>query len=77
MGINVLVREKWDDVAQSAWKGRAATYDNPLASSAGWTLSEVMLLLLSESDWDLSSKDLTLLLQFLPSKDIFNMVGSG
>ena len=63
----------------SAWpqigEGRAATYDNPLASSSGRTLSEVMLLLLSESDLDPSSKALGSLLVSLASSEIFSMVG--
>ena len=56
-------------------KGSGAAYDNPLASSAGWILSEVILLLLSESDLDRSSKDLGLLVLSLASNEIFSMVG--
>ena len=52
-----------------------ATYDNPLASSARWILSEVILLLLSESELNPSSKYLGLLVLSLASNEIFNMVG--
>ena len=55
-------------------KGSVAAYDNPLASSARWILSEVTPLL-SESDLAPSSKDLGLLLLSFASNDIFNMVG--
>lgn len=56
-------------------KGSAATYENPLASSAGWTFSEAKLPLLSENDLDLSSKEPGSLLKSFPSSDVFNMVG--
>ena len=56
-------------------KGSVATYDNPLASSARWILSEVILLLLSESELNPSSKYLGLLVLSLASNEIFNMVG--
>ncbi|KAF3828466.1 hypothetical protein GH733_004920, partial [Mirounga leonina] len=63
------------DLLAKVGKGSAATYDNPLASSAGWMFSEAKLPLLSENDLDLSSKEPGSLLKSFPSSDVFNMVG--
>lgn len=66
----------WSRAVKAAdLEGSAATYDNPLASSAAGTFSEVVLLLLSESDLDSLSREVGSLLSFFPSNDVFSMVG--
>lgn len=73
MGLNVAQHREGSSAWPQMGKGSVATYDNPLASLHDGS-SEVILLL-SESDLNPSSKYLGLLVLSTANNEIFNMVG--